>query len=129
MAPQLEKLLNSYYEDSIELADGQIMLFKKVFNYRGTDRPAIEIALEDLDNHIVIEISTYFDGKWIFSTPTHENMFWSIVKPNYGKIRSIITKMQEAPESRDMFAYQLRFKQARTSAENQLVKLLQIFKL
>ena len=129
MAPQLEKLLNSYYEDSIELADGRILLFKKIFNYRGTDRPAIEILLEDLDNRVVIEISTYFDGKWHFSTPTHENMFWSLVKPNYSSIRTIIDRMQEALESRDILAYQLRFKQARNSAEAQLGKLLQIFRL
>ena len=129
MTTQLEKLLDSYYEDSIELADGKIMLFKKLFNYRVTDRSAIEISLEDLDNHIIIEIATYFDGKWIFSTPTHENMFWSIIKPNYSSIKTIFSRMYESTESRDIFAYRLRFKHAKHSAESQLAKLFQIFKL
>lgn len=128
MTAQLEELVDSYYEDSIELCDGRILCFKRLFDYRCTNRNAIEVSVEDLENQTTINISTYFDGRWVFSTPTHENMFWSYIKPNYSKVKEIIDRMKAACPSKDMLAYRMQINKATHSITGPLAKLLEIFK-
>ena len=128
MTAQLEELVDSYYEDSIELCDGRILCFKRQFDYRCTNRNAIEVSLEDIENQTVINISTYFDGRWIFSTPIHENMFWAQIKPNYSKVKEIIDRMKCACPSKDMLAYRMQVNRAAHSITGPIAKLFEIFK-
>lgn len=128
MATRIEELLDSYYEDSIELKDGMFLFFKRNFDHRGTNRSAIDVSIEDVTNKVIIHISTYFDGKWIFATPTHENIFWEYVKPNRTQVKTIIDRMHIAPPNKEIFAYQLKIKHFTDSTTAQLGKLLEIFK-
>jgi hypothetical protein len=128
MTAQLEALVDSYYEDSIELYDGRFLCFKRLFDYRCTNRHAIEVSIEDIENQTITSISTYFDGRWVFSTPLHESMFWTYIKPNFDRVKAITTRMKEAGQSKDMFAYRIQLNKAAQSIASPISKLFEIFK-
>lgn len=128
MKTELEELIDSYYEDSIELYDGKLLCFKRLFDYRCTNRNAIEVSIEDIANQTTINISTYFDGRWVFSTPSHENMFWKYIKPNYNSVKSIIDRMKSSIPSKDLLSYRIQVNKAADSISKPLAKLIELFK-
>jgi hypothetical protein len=128
MTSNLEELLDSYYEGTVELLDGRYLCFKRLFDYRCTNRPAIEVFIEDLTNRATISLSTYFDGKWIFSTPLNENAFWEHIRPHRTEVREILTRLSSAEPSREVLAYKLKFKFLTDSTSDSLFKLLHLFK-
>jgi hypothetical protein len=120
---KFEELLESYYEDTVELIDGKLLSFRRVFDYHCTNRTAIEVSIEDTENQTLTKISTYFDGKWVFSTPVHENLFWTHIKPNYEKVRAIINPREISPISEPSPAL-VKF----NAATRSFAKIFEIFK-
>jgi hypothetical protein len=128
MTDQMERLIASYYEDSIELADGKLLIFRRIPNYRFTERTAVAVLLEDTETQTTIELGIHFDAKWTFSSPANERSFWQVIKQNSSDSRKIIKQMRLPIPGREVFAYQLQIKSMSGRVVSRIDKLTTIFK-
>lgn len=94
MTEKMEKFIDSYYEDSIDLPDHKLLTFKREVDYRRTERRAIHISLEDIETGTTIDLGTYFDARWKFTSPMNERVFWKYVKSNWDQFKILFDKMR-----------------------------------
>jgi hypothetical protein len=128
MTDEMEKLIDSYYEDSIELSDDKLLCFQRISNYRCTDRRAVKVSIEDLETRTKIDLATYFDAKWIFCSPMHESMFWQQVKSNSPEFKEVFDRMRVNVPIKELHVYQIKFGQMSDRVSNRMDKLTTIFK-
>lgn len=128
MTDEMEKLIEPYYEDSIELSDRKLLSLKRVTNYKCTDRRAVKVLLEDLENETTVELVTYFDAKWIFSSPMNERVFWQHVKQNQEQFIEVFNRMRVPVPSQSLHAYKLSFAKSTHLASSKISKLTAIFR-
>ncbi len=128
MTDQMEKLIEIYYEDSISLNDGKFLQFKRVPDYKCTERTAVNVSLEDRETQTIIDLGTHFDAKWIFSSPMNENLFWQAIKQNPTESKEIIKRLRQSLPGKELFAYQLQLKSISWRAAERMDKLVTIFK-
>lgn len=128
MTDEMEKLIDIYYEDSIELPDGKLLNFKRITNHNCTYRRAVRVALDDLETDTTIELGTYFDARWEFTSPMNERIFWQHVKQNDTEFIEIFNRMRMKVPAKEFHAYKIRFQQISENASLGLEKLTQIFK-
>jgi len=128
MENEMEQMLDSYYEDSVELRDNKFLIFKRVNDYRQSDRMAAMVYLEDRTLGTMIELGTYFDASWRFLTPMTEKLFWSNVKSYQDETKDVFNRIRcRIPDSRDLFMYRLHFSKFRTSTAETIDRLKKIF--
>jgi hypothetical protein len=129
MEDELDQMIDSYYEDSVELKDNKFLIFKRVNDYRQTDRKAAMVYLEDRTLGTVIELGTYFDASWRFLTPITEKLFWSTVKAYQKESKEIFNKIRSnVPPSRNLLVYQIQFSRLKKGSSETLNKLRSIFR-
>ena len=129
MTERMEKIIDSYHEGSIELADQKLLCFKRISDYKRTDRRAVKISVEDLETETTIELATYFDAKWPFSSPMSESIFWKYAKEHHVKFKEVFDRLRETvPSSKEIHAARLRFSKLSDNTSSQVDKLSTIFK-
>jgi hypothetical protein len=129
MTEAMEKRIDSYYEDSIELADRKFLRFKRIVEYRCTNRRAVKIAIEDLETETTVDLATYFDAKWTFSSPMSESIFWRTVKENMAEFKEVFNRLRESvPSSKEFHMYQIRMGKFASRTSSSLDKLTTLFK-
>jgi len=128
MTNQMEKLIDSYYEDSIEVLDRKLLCFKRLLDYRCTDRRAVNISIEDPETGTTIDLATYFDARWIFSSPMGERIFWQNVKYNSLEFKEVFNRMRESIPVKELQVYQINFRRMSNRTSSKLDKLTTIFK-
>jgi hypothetical protein len=124
MTDQIEQLIESYYEDSIELADNKLLCFKRIDNYRHTGRKSVDVSIEDLETGTQIGLATYFDAKWSFISPANEKLFWQTVKLHQLEVKDVFNRMRDRVPS----AYGVKIKSFSSMTSSKLNKLNTIFK-
>lgn len=117
MTQKVENLVDSYYSDSIELEDSKLLIADRVREFRGTKYDAVSIRLEDADAGTSIYLAEYFCGKWKFSTPRAESIFWSTVKPNYQEFKKIFSKLRSSVPNATGLEYRVRANQLKKMAQ------------
>jgi hypothetical protein len=129
MTEEMEKLIGVYYEDSIELPENRLLCFKRVLNYKFTDRHAVKVSIDDLETGSSIELGMYFDATWTFSSPMNERTFWQHVKSNIHSFREVFDRMRiKVPRIKEFHSYRIKFTQTACSVSSNLDKLTAIFK-
>ena len=128
MTDEMEKLIDLYYEDSIELPENRLLNFKRVLNYKFTDRQAVKISIEDPETGSNIELGTYFDAAWKFSSPMNERIFWQHSKLNVLAFKEVFDRMRMRIPGKEFHAYRLKFRQLSDHATSGLDKLTTLFK-
>ena len=128
MTDEMEKLIEAYYEDFIELPDQKFLCFNRVVDYRRTERRAVKVFIEDLENEVTSDLGTYFDAKWSFTSPMSERLFWQSIKANSEKAKEIFYHMREPVPSKEIHVYKIKFKNMSSRATSKLDKLTMIFK-
>jgi hypothetical protein len=124
----MEKIIDSYYEDSIELTENRQLCFKRLLNYRRTERQAVKVSIDDLDNGTSIELGIYFDAVWKFSSPMNERTFWQQVKSNMLEFKEVFDRMRMKLPGREFHAYKIKFGQLSGRTSSKLDKLTTLFK-
>lgn len=128
MENEMNQIIDSYYEDSVELKDNKFLIFKRICDYRNTNRKAAIAYLEDRTLGTTIELGTYFDASWRFLTPITENLFWSTVKGYSEETKEVFKRIRShVPASRDIMAYKYQFSKLKIGADETLTKLKSIF--
>ena len=123
-----EEVLDSYYEDAVELKDNKLLIFKRVVDYRRTDRTAAIVYLEDQTLGTTIELGTYIDAEWKFITPITENLFWSTVKSYQKESQEVFTRIRSrVPSSKDLHMYKVNFQRLSEKANETITRLKSIF--
>ncbi|NBU48420.1 MAG: hypothetical protein EBS34_13475 [Flavobacteriales bacterium] len=128
MTDEMEKIIDSYYEDSIELPENRLLCFKRISNYKCTDRRAVKVSIEDLETETKIDLGLYFDAKWKFSSPMNERTFWLHVKDSIDRFKEIFDRMREAVPIKEVHVYKIRFRQISDRVSSKMDKLTTIFK-
>jgi hypothetical protein len=128
MTEEMEKLIDLYYEDSIELPENRLLCFKRISDHRRTERQAVKVSIEDLETETTTELGLYFDAKWTFSSPMNERIFWQQVKANIQMFREVFDRMRMKVPGREIHAYKIRFGQLSGRTSSKLDKLTTIFK-
>lgn len=128
MTEEMEKLIDLYYEDSIELPENRLLCFKRISNHKCTDRQSVRVSIEDLETETTTELGLYFDAKWTFSSPMNERIFWQHVKSNIPMFREVFDRMRMKVPGREIHAYKIRFGQLTNRNAAKLDKLTTIFK-
>jgi hypothetical protein len=128
MTEEMEKLIDLYYEDSIELPENRLLCFKRITNHKCTDRQSVRVSIEDLETETTTELGLYFDAKWTFSSPMNERIFWQHVKSNTPMFRKVFDRMRMKVPGREIHAYKIRFGQLTNRNSDKLDKLTTIFK-
>ena len=128
MTDEMEKLIDLYYEDSIELPENRLLCFKRVSNYKCTERQAVKVSIEDLETETSIELGIYFDAVWKFSSPMNERTFWQHVKSNIENFREVFDRMRMKVPGREVHAYKIKFRQLTGRTSSKMDKLTKIFK-
>lgn len=129
MTEEMEKIIDLHYEDSIELPENKLLYFKRIVNYKCTYRQAVKISIEDLENGMTIELGTYFDATWKFSSPMNERIFWQNVKSNMLKFKEVFDRLRlPIPTSKEVHAYHIISKKVSMNTSNHFNKFLNIFK-
>jgi hypothetical protein len=128
MTDEMEKLIDIYYEDSIELPDGRLLNFKRIPNHNCTYRRAVRVSLEDLETETTIELGTYFDARWEFTSPMNERIFWQYVKSHTEEFRDIFDRLRIKIPGKEFHAYKIKFQRFSDTASSGLDRLTQIFK-
>jgi len=128
MTEEMEKLIDLYYEDSIELPENRLLCFKRISNHKCTDRQAVRVSIEDLETETIIDLGLYFDAKWTFSSPMNERTFWHHVKSNIPAFREVFDRMRMRVPGREIHAYKIRFGQLSGRTSSKIDKLTTIFK-
>jgi hypothetical protein len=128
MTEEMEKIIDSYYEDSIELTENRQLCFKRLLNYRRTERQAVKVSIDDLDNGTSIELGIYFDAVWKFSSPMNERTFWQQVKSNMLEFKEVFDRMRMKLPGREFHAYKIKFGQLSGRTSSKLDKLTTLFK-
>jgi hypothetical protein len=128
MTEEMEKLIDLYYEDSIELTENRQLCFKRISEYRRTERQAVKVSIDDLDNGTSIELGIYFDAVWKFSSPMNERTFWQQVKSYTPEFREIFDRLRMKVPGREFHAYKIRFGQFSGRSSSHVDKLTTIFK-
>jgi hypothetical protein len=120
----MEKLIEPYYNDSFEVSDNKVINFERIVNYKGSDRKAVRISIDDIITGTSTELGIYFDAKWYFVSPINENIFWGYVKTYPSQIGEIFSRMRKTiPSSQDLHAYHIKFKNASSRVSQKLQKL------
>lgn len=128
MENEMELMIDSYYEDSVELKDNKFLIFKRVNDYRQTDRKAAMAYLEDRTLGTMIELGTYFDASWRFLTPMTERLFWSTVKSHREETKDVFNRIRsKVPESKDILMYRLHFSKFKSNTLETIDRLKRIF--
>lgn len=128
MENAIDQLIDSHYEDSIELKDNKFLIFKRITDYRQTDRSAATVYLEDRTLGTMIELGTYFDASWKFLSPITSNLFWVTVKSYQKETKEIFDRVRSRiPGSRDIFAYKFNFLKLKDRATDTLERLKKFF--
>ena len=128
MTDEMEKMIEIYYEDSIELPENHLLTVKRISNHRYTDRQAIRVSLEDLENEKVVDLGLYFDARWSFSSPMNEKVFWQQVKENSQVFTEIFNRLRSSVPGREALAYRVKAKSISTSISQNIQKLTKIFR-
>lgn len=128
MTDEMEKLINLYYEDSIELMDGRSLRFKRIPNHNCTYRRAVKVSLDDLETDTITDLGTYFDARWDFTSPMNERTFWLLAKSSQHQFKEIFDRMRMRIPGREFHAYQVRAKQISDYASSSIDRLTKIFK-
>ena len=128
MTEEMEKLIDLYYEDSIDLPENRILCFKRISDYRRTERQAVKVSVEDLETETSIELGTYFDAVWKFSSPMNERIFWQHVKSHTSEFREIFDRLRMKVPGREFHAYKIQFSKFSSRSASNLDKLTTIFK-
>ena len=128
MTEEMEKLIDLYQEDSIDLPENRVLCFKRIVDYRRTERQAVKVSVEDLETETSIELGTYFDAVWKFSSPMNERTFWQHVKSHTLEFREIFDRLRMKVPGREFHAYKIRFSQFSSRSSSKLDKLTTIFK-
>lgn len=128
MTEEMEKLIDLYYEDSIELPENRLLCFKRISNHKCTDRQAVRVSIEDLETETKTELGLYFDAKWTFSSPMNERIFWHHVKSNIPPFREVFDRMRTKVPGREFHAYKIKFSQLSDRTSSRIDKLTTIFK-
>jgi hypothetical protein len=129
MESEIDQVIDSYYEDSVEMKDNKFLIFKRVCDYRNTNRRAAIAYLEDRTLGTTVELGTYFDASWRFVTPITENLFWSTVKEYQEETKDVFKRIRShIPGSKEIMAYQIQFSKLRVATGETLTKLRSIFK-
>jgi hypothetical protein len=128
MTEEMEKMIDLYYEDSIELPENRLLCFKRISNHKCTDRQSVRVSIEDLETETTTELGLYFDAKWTFSSPMNERIFWQHVKSNILTFREVFDRMRMKVPGREFHAYKIRFSQLSGRTSSKLDKLTTIFK-
>jgi hypothetical protein len=111
MIEAVEQLVDKYYEDSIELPDNKWLIFTRKSEYRGSNRSAVLVTLEDLEMGTQIELAKYFDAKWYFTIPQMESIFWQNIKSYYPKFKEIFSRLRKPIPNATLLEYTIRAKQ------------------
>ena len=128
MTDEMEKLIDLYYEDSIELPENRLLCFKRVSNYKCTERQSVKVSIDDLETGTSIELGIYFDAVWKFSSPMNERTFWQHVKSNTENFREVFDRMRMKVPGREFHAYKIKFRQLTDRTSSKMDKLTTIFK-
>ncbi len=128
MNKETEELIESYYEDSIELADRKLLIFKRISNYRSTGKNAVRVLLEDLETGTSIDLALYFDAVWKFTSPMGERIFWQTAKIKNESFKELFNRFRLPVQAREIHAYRIMIKKFSNTTSNQFNKLLNIFK-
>ena len=128
MTEEMEKLIDLYYEDSIDLPENRILCFKRLLDYRGTERQAVKVSVEDLETHTTIELGLYFDAKWIFSSSMNEIIFWQHAKSHTLEFREIFDRLRMKVPGKEFHACKIKFNKFFGKNSSSLNKLTTIFK-
>ena len=124
MTEEIEKLIDLHYADSIELPENRLLCFKRVQYYRHTERQAVKVSIEDLENETSIELGIYFDAVWKFSSPMNERTFWQNAKSHAEEFKEVFDRMRvKVPR-----AHAIRFNMLTGRTSSQLDKLTTLFK-
>jgi len=128
MEEEVEHLIDSYYEDSVEMKDEKFLIFKRISDYRRTERDAAVIYLEDRTLGTSVELGLYFDAEWKFITPMTEKLFWSSIKQYPDKVKEIFDRIRErAPQSKNRMVHQIYFSKLKSRIEGNIEKLSKVF--
>jgi len=128
MTDEMEKLIDLYYEDSIELMDGRLLTFKRIPNHNCTYRRAVRVSLDDLETGTITDLGIYFDARWEFTSPMNERTFWLLAKSSQPQFMEIFDRMRMRIPGREFHAYRMRAKQISEYASSSIDRLTQIFK-
>ena len=128
MTEEMEKMIDLYYEDSINLPENRVLCFKRISNHKRTERQAVKVSVEDNETDTTIELGLYFDAKWIFSSPMNERIFWQHVKSHTPEFREIFDRLRMKVPGREFHAYKIKFGQLSGRTSSKLDKLTTIFK-
>lgn len=124
MTEEMEKLIDLYYEDSIDLPENRLLYFKRISDYRRTERKAVKVSIEDLETETTIELGIYFDAVWKFSSPMNERTFWQNAKSHAEDFKEVFDRMRvKVPK-----AHVIRFNMLTGRTSSQLDKLTILFK-
>ena len=128
MTEEMEKMIDLYYEDSINLPENRVLCFKRISNHKRTERQAVKVSVEDNETDTTIELGLYFDAIWIFSSPMNERIFWQHVKSHTPEFREIFDRLRMKVPGREFHAYKIRFGQFSGRTSSHVDKLTTIFK-
>jgi hypothetical protein len=116
MIEAIENLVERCYQDSIELPDNRWLVFNRISEYRGSNRGAVTISIEDLELGTKIELAKYFDSKWTFPVPKMESIFWKNAKEYSSKFKEIFDRLRKPVPNKVGLEYKIRAKQLKAVA-------------
>jgi hypothetical protein len=116
MIEELENLVEKCYYDSIELPDNRWLVFNRIAEYRGSNRGAVTVSIEDLELGTKIELAKYFDSKWTVLAPGMESIFWSTAKEYSEKFKEIFNRLRKPVPNKIGLEYKIRAKQLKAVA-------------
>lgn len=82
-----------FFVASIRLEDDKVLKFTRETNYKGLGMQAIHVNLIDTFESTNTLIGTFFAGKWTFTTPYHECIFWSLAKEHRPAVKRNIKRL------------------------------------
>lgn len=111
MIEAIDNLIDRYQEDKIELNDNQWLVLTRLKNYRGLDKDAVLISIEDLELGTRVDMAKYFGARWHFPVPQMESLFWKSVKENWGQFEEMFNRLRKPIPNSTMLEYKIRAKQ------------------
>jgi hypothetical protein len=111
MIEAIDTLVDRYYEDRIELNDNQWLVLTRLKNYRGFDKDAVLISVEDLELGTRVDMAKYFSARWHFPVPQMESLFWQSVKSNWTSFQEMFNRLRKPIPNSTMLEYRIRAKQ------------------
>jgi hypothetical protein len=116
MIDAVENQIEKCYHDSIELEDNRWLVFNRISEYRGSNRGAVAVSIEDLESGTKIDLAKYFDSKWTFLVPGMESIFWTTAKEYSETFKEIFDRLRKPVPSKVGLEYKVRAKQLKSVA-------------